>query len=154
MLSSELAPLSTPKPDLAFGLSVSVNNSSGSLPQNLPLLEHADLVALQVHARIHPWPSQSIPELVFPSIIYECKSDSSVLYFAENKAAGAAAKALKMVEELMEAAERTDLRLPVFAICSQGCFWRIYVAYSTAHPRGRRVVSLVVWRAFHSVLNE
>lgn len=124
-------------------------------PQNLPLLEDADLDALKVHARIHPSPSQqNTPDLAFPSIIYECKSELQPIYFAENQAADAAAKALKMVEELMEAAERTDLRLPIFAMCSCGSFWRIYVAYSTALQRGRRVVSLVVWLAFRSVLNE
>lgn len=68
--------------------------------------------------------------LAFPAIVYECKSDSSSIYFAENQAAGGAAKALRMLEGLYEAAECTsEEKLPVMALCSQGPLWEVWVAF-------------------------
>lgn len=64
----------------------------------------------------------------FPCVIHEAKSDPSTLFFAENQAAGAAAKALIVQERLCSAAS-TETRLPVTAFCSQGYNWEVWVAF-------------------------
>ena len=140
LLQGEGSPLSTPKPDYSFGLAI---DRSGPFPtalmdpQSAPVLSDAFLSHLQVTTRLQPWLATGIVDMVFPCIIHEAKSDSSTLFFAENQVAGAAAKALIVLEELCSAAS-SEIRLPVIGFCSQGYNWEVWVAFRGSN---RKIVS-------------
>ncbi|PWN86691.1 hypothetical protein FA10DRAFT_51205 [Acaromyces ingoldii] len=91
------------------------------------------LEAIRLRKGLHPWPSLSIPDVAFPCFIFEAKSDSSVLFFAENQAAGGVAKALKILEglerEFQEVGGTLEHPLPVIAACTQGALWEVLLGF-------------------------
>lgn len=136
VLAGDAAPLSTPKPDLGFGLrpEIATYPTTSDRPQDAPALSEETLEAMRLRLGLHPWPSPGLPEVVFPCVIFEAKSDSSVLFYAENQAAGGAATALKMLESLRTAyATMTGApaqeNWPVVVICSQGSLWEVLLAF-------------------------
>lgn len=143
-MAGELSPLSTPKPDLAIGLLVAdedIARDSTSSHMAEVGVRDVDLLNLQIKYHIHPWPSNGTPDLAYPAIVYECKSDTSPIYYAENQAAVAAAKALRMLSELATAGQESDADLPVIVLCSSGFSWRIFVAFEDVTFPNRQTVS-------------
>lgn len=122
-----------PKPDYSFGLAVNDDADSPIPtaridPRTAPVLSDAFLSHVQVALGLQPWLAKGVTDMIFPCVIHEAKSDSSTLFFAENKAAGAAAKAVIVQERLCSAAS-TEICLPVTAFCSQGYNWEVWVAF-------------------------
>ncbi|PWN86678.1 hypothetical protein FA10DRAFT_50681 [Acaromyces ingoldii] len=93
------------------------------------LTEHV-LGLLNSHAafRLIATPSTGLEEVAFPFLVYEAKSDSSSLFFAENQSAGGAAKALSLLQQLSSYDDGTDT-LPVFAFASCGTLWEAFIAF-------------------------
>jgi len=137
LLQGEGSPLSMPKPDYSFGLSIDKSTPFPTAlmdPRSAPVLSDAFLTHLQVTTRLQPWLATGIVDMVFPCIIHEAKSDSSTLFFAENRVAGAAAKALIVLEQLCLAAS-SEIRLPVTAFCSQGYNWEVWVSFRGSNQK-------------------
>lgn len=134
--------MSVPKPDLGFGLTVR-DDADDTDPEDCryPPLLQPQLTHLQIGMRIHPWPSPRLPELAFPAVVYECKSDSSSILYAENQAAGGAAKALCMLEDLRKLVPEEFDKVPVIALCSQGPIWKVFVAFRKDSVPQRGIVS-------------
>lgn len=132
---AEGAPLSVPKPDLSFGLrpEESAHSTASDLPHLASVLSEDFLEAARIRLGLHPWPSPSLPEVAFPCLVFEAKSDSSALFFAENQATGGAAKALSMLHGLQQCFEESDggkpSGLPVLVWCTQGSLWEFLIAY-------------------------
>lgn len=118
--------LSTPRPDLTYGLAV---------PQlQAPSLSLAPLVQLNELHAIQPFSSPARPDLAFPFLIFEARTDSGNIVAAENQAAHGAAKALAMLETLVEAHRRfggaqASPRLPIIVVCSAGSLYEVFVAF-------------------------
>lgn len=117
---------STPRPDLTYGLAI---------PQmQAPSLSLAPLVQLNNLYGVQPFSSPARPDLAFPFLIFEARTDSGNIVAAENQAAHGAAKALAMVETLVETHRRyggaqASPRLPVVVICSAGSLYEVFVAF-------------------------
>jgi hypothetical protein len=121
--------LSTPVPDILFGLAT----VRRSLDQADPLSSSV-LVHLMTTSGIEPFITPGRTDLAFPCIIYEAKSDTENLVAAENQVSHGAAKALAMIRSLRDAyhdlgGARVSERLPVIAICSQGPIYEVFVAF-------------------------
>lgn len=131
LVQDELAPLSLPEPDFALGLAVHDDTSISVELKIAPTMQRNenDLIHLRIHAALHPSLFTGTPMLAFPIIVYECKSDTQPIFFAENQAAGAVAKALRMQDGLFEAAGATGEPLPVLAFYSQGTIWRAFTSF-------------------------
>lgn len=101
----------------------------------------------------HPWFTAMVSQRSnwhgFPCVIHEAKSDSSTLFFAENQAAGAAAKALILQEQLSTAAS-IDLTLPNTAFCSQDYNWEVWVALR--NPNERIVSGMIKFKSIQVFL--
>jgi hypothetical protein len=110
--------LSTPMPDLMYGLAVSMTQKH--IISEAPVLSN--------RCGIQSSPTQDRQDLAFPCVIFEAKSDSGSLLAAENQAALAAAKALSMLETLKVVAG-ASYRLPTFVICTQGSIYEVFVAF-------------------------
>ena len=132
--SADSRPLSIPKPDIGVGLRVIERAelqtmSSQTRARDELLTEHV-LGLLNSHAafRLIATPSTGLEEVAFPFLVYEAKSDSSSLFFAENQSAGGAAKALSLLQQLSSYDDGTDT-LPVFAFASCGTLWEAFIAF-------------------------
>lgn len=117
--------LSTPTPDLVFGLAVL---ESQDLPSPAPALSEEVLVRLISLCGIQPFPVQAERAIAFPCVVFEAKSDSATLLAAEYQAAHAAAKALSMLETLKVVAG-ASCRLPTVVVCSQGSIYELLVSF-------------------------
>lgn len=118
--------LSTPMPDLMYGLAVSVTQKH--IISEAPALSNRLLGHLKTLCGIQSSPTQGRQDLAFPCVIFEAESDSGSLLAAENQAALAAAKALSMLETLKVVAG-ASYRLPTFVICTQGSIYEVFVAF-------------------------
>ncbi|PWN18147.1 hypothetical protein BCV69DRAFT_86321 [Microstroma glucosiphilum] len=118
--------LSAPKPDLTFGLAIpQIHAPSLSL---VPLVELNDFYGLQ------PFSSPARPDIAFPFLIFEAKTDCGNMVAAENQAAHGAVKALAMMKTLDDIHRRVggaqaSPRLPVVVICSVGSLYEVFVAF-------------------------
>ncbi|PWN18865.1 hypothetical protein BCV69DRAFT_301018 [Microstroma glucosiphilum] len=140
---AETYPLSTPQPDYGFGLRsqppCSVNGPNGqSTP---PALSQESLWPLKLQLTTPPCPSPDLPEIIYPCLIVQVGSQVDPLFFTQNHAAGAAVKALSMIESLEGCYRKTVKKekedeeethrgpLPVLAICTQGAMWEFSIAF-------------------------
>ncbi|CEH14051.1 hypothetical protein CBOM_01930 [Ceraceosorus bombacis] len=129
ILSGEGDPISTPKPDVAFGLLPELDSASS--------LGEEFLVAARLQLGLHPWPSDSLREVAYPCLLHEYVTDLEVLYFAQNRAAGTAAMALKMLRDLRNLREKRAHApagqqgepLPILVFCNQGDLWEVMIAF-------------------------
>lgn len=72
-------------------------------------------------------PSPGLIRMAFPFLVYEAKPDSSPLFYAENQAAGGAAKCLTLQRQIWHSTMRSS---PLsFAICSEGTTWEILLCF-------------------------
>lgn len=122
--------LNDPKPDVAIGLHA-IDSSTLVIPDR-----HAwnplSTKALETLRAYPPFfltysPSER-RDLIYPAIIYEAKSDSNPILWAENQAAVGVARALGLLSELARMAESTSIP-PVFAITSAGSTWQLHIAF-------------------------
>ncbi|CAO1612701.1 unnamed protein product [Jaminaea pallidilutea] len=120
--------LPTPQPDLFFDLSPA--QFEGSTAMNRICLKEA-----RAQRQLHPWPSFQLVQVAFPFLIFKCRSDTGTLLFAENEAAGCAAKALTMLRGLdNEGSAGSSLSesiqdLPIIVCCSQAPMWEVFLAF-------------------------
>ncbi|PWN23661.1 hypothetical protein BCV69DRAFT_279591 [Microstroma glucosiphilum] len=118
--------LSTPVPDLIFGLAVSVTQDV--ILSQAPTLSNRLLAHLVSLCGIQSFPTQDRRDVAYPCVIFEAESDAGSLLAAENKAALAAAQALSMLETLKIVAQ-ASYRLPAIVICTQGSIYEVFVAF-------------------------
>lgn len=80
-------------------------------------------------------PSFDLLIAAFRFPIFKCRSDTDTLLFAENEAAGCAAKALAMLQELDDGDRTGPLLtesiqdLPIIVFRSQGALWEVLLAF-------------------------
>ena len=67
--------------------------------------------------------------MAFPGVVFEAKSDTSSIAFAENQAALGVAKSLSILREL-EAFAGTPSSMPIVALASQGALWKVLVGFT------------------------
>lgn len=115
--------LHDPKPDFAFGL----RSTDAVTEVNSSHLSTSILNRLQDSARVRLTysPSQR-RDIVYPAIIYEGKSDTNPIVWAENQVAVGAARALGILQELSDLSGIPTHHV-VIAIASSGSEWRFYV---------------------------
>ncbi|PWN21492.1 hypothetical protein BCV69DRAFT_282215 [Microstroma glucosiphilum] len=125
LTSENSEPLSTPTPDLIFGLAVFDSQGSQS---PAPILSTKLLARLGPLCGVQSFPRQDVRDIAFPCVIFEAESDSGTLLAAENRAAHAAANALIMLKNLTAVAQAPH-RLPMVVICSQGSIYEVLVSF-------------------------
>jgi hypothetical protein len=123
--------LTTPVPDLCFGLATNEAPLDQANPLSDKLLEY-----LMTASGIEPFITSERHDFAFPCVIYEAESDAGNLYAAENQVSKGAAQALAMIRSLRDVYQnlglggaRTSERLPVIAMCSQGPIYEVFVAF-------------------------
>lgn len=135
---AETYPLSTPQPDYGFGLrSQPPCCAKGDGQTTPPALSQESLWPLKLQLTTPPCPSADLPEIIYPCLIVQVGSEVDPLFFAQNHAAGAAVKALSMIESLEECYRKTVKKeeearcapLPVLAVCTQGAMWEMSIAF-------------------------
>ncbi|PWN18699.1 hypothetical protein BCV69DRAFT_60197 [Microstroma glucosiphilum] len=120
--------LSTPTPDLAFGLPTSLDEDADEPLSRSLLTQWYNLRGVQA------FPSPGRPDMAFPCLIYEAEPDTGNLVAPENQASYGAAKALSMIQSLRNryhelGGSRMSERLPVIVICSRGPIYEVLVAF-------------------------
>lgn len=120
--------LGDPKPDAAFGLKASASSRSVAGQDKVKL-------SLEVLEALHESPSIKLTyspsrrkDIIYPAIVYEAKSDSNPILWAENQAAVGVSRALGLLGELSRLSGSGDIP-PVFAITSAGSQWQIHIAF-------------------------
>lgn len=116
------ANLPNPQPDLAFGLALSGDASSPLSKTALQSLNDPS----GVQATYSPVARGF--SLIYPSFIFEAKSDLGNILIAQNQLAVSAARALAMLNEL-SSLSRMPFQHCVILAATQGTMWRLHVAY-------------------------
>lgn len=116
-----------PKPDYAFGIRP-LQCRERNL-EDLPALSKKALEALRTSSvfSLQYSPSQR-REIAFPAIVYEAKSDSNPILWAENQAAVGAARALGILAELARLSDASEM-VHVVTITSAGSKWQFHMAF-------------------------
>lgn len=124
--------LNNPKPDMAYGLAAAVKDKSPNRadwdPLSISVLEE---LACDPAIRLIYSPSER-EDIIFPALIYEAKSDSNPILWAENQAAVGAARALAILEDLRRVSGlgEESARPTVVCLASAGPLWRVFIAMS------------------------
>jgi len=128
-----------PKPDVAIGLQpLDSSTLFISDRQTWPALSEKALYAMGQYSPLSLIysPSQRF-DVIYPAIIYEAKSDSNPILWAENQAAVGVARTLGLLEDLSRLAQSPTIP-PVIAITSAGPMWQVHIAFLS---RNGRIVS-------------
>lgn len=126
--------LSIPVPDTTIGLAV--KGRYYRVPTaRAPVLSDNFLSVIVRLRNIQPYVAPTATDLAFPCLIFEAKSQSGTLLAAANQAAHGAAKALAMVQTLRDSylgipGAPAAPRLPAIVICSQGCIYEVFLAFT------------------------
>lgn len=146
-------------PDLAFAVQTENQGFATDRVELMTPLSQLFLDLIKEEKQLHPYPTSSNPNYAFPFLVYEAKSDSQPLFYAENQAANGVVKALKMLRgletEYVNVGGVIDRPLPVIAICSQGSSWEVMIAYfAPSNGTFRRFVSVhgTFGVAFHTLI--
>lgn len=126
--------LTNPKPDLAFGLAISDEQSSPLSSKILAALEASSSVRLTYTPVAEDY-------LIFPSVIHEAKSSKNAIFWAENQLAVGAARALALLGEL-STLSGVAFQHCVILIATQGAMWKFFVAYQDEDIH-KRLVSIL-----------
>lgn len=117
-----------PRPDLAYGLPYEEERGDdGHARGSLLRMETLDALAALQHARLRFSPSEK-EDILFPALIYEAKSDSNPLLWAENQAAVGAARCLGLLRDLDGISSNIGPPGVVAMVTSAGSTWQIHLA--------------------------
>jgi len=122
--------LNDPKPDIALGLHLLDSSTLTLSDRNTwPALSRK---ALETMRNYSPFSLTYSPserrDIVYPAVIYEAKSDSNPILWAENQAAVGVARALGLLSDLARLAESAEVP-PVIAITSAGSAWQMHLGF-------------------------
>lgn len=139
LLDARAETLNNPKPDLAYGLAIHTDSralTEGSADPR-SFLNRTVIHALESSPaiRLRASPS-SRDDILFPCIVYEAKSDSNPILWAENLAAVDAASCLAILRDLAYLAGDSGAIPPVVMISSAGGLWRFHLATCASNPSG------------------
>lgn len=120
--------LNNPKPDLAYGLAYEDEDSQEPEAHHWALtVERLSTLAALPSARLRFSPSEK-EDIVFPALIYEAKSDSNPLLWAENQAAVGATRCLALLKDLNGISGNVGPSAIVAMVTSAGSTWQIHLA--------------------------
>lgn len=132
-IPADARPLSVPKPDIGLGLKVlsklHYQQAKATIDMREAVLSAPVLTDLNSNStiRLVASPSPGLAKMAFPFLVYEAKSDSSSMFFAENQVAGGAAKCLALQRQVWHPSMASP---PLsFAICSQGALWEVFLSF-------------------------
>lgn len=119
--------LSDPKPDVAIGLKPAKNDADSSAERLSITMDTLEMLRESTRVGLIYSPSHR-RDIVYPAIIYEAKSDSNPILWAENQVAIGASRALGLLADLSRSSNWATVP-PVFALTSAGSLWQVHIAF-------------------------
>lgn len=117
-----------PRPDLAYGLPYEEERGDDEQARgSLLSMETFDALAALPHARLRFSPSDK-EDILFPALIYEAKSDSNPIMWAENQAAVGVTRCLALLRDLDAVSGNVGPPAVVAMVTSAGSTWQIHLA--------------------------
>lgn len=130
---ADARPLSAPKLKIGIGLKVisrlRYQPTRAQIDLREAMLSAPVLTDLNANStiRLVTSPSPGLGKMAFPFLFTRLNPDSSSMFFAENQAAGGAAKCLALQRQVWHSSMAS--RPLSFAICSQGALWEVFLCF-------------------------
>ncbi|CAO1634846.1 unnamed protein product [Jaminaea pallidilutea] len=120
--------LNNPKPDIAYGLAYEEQDGDETQTESPQLsIERLSALSALPHARLRYSPSEK-EDILFPALIYEAKSDSNPIMWAENQAAVGVTRCLALLRDLDAVSGNVGPPAVVAMVTSAGSTWQIHLA--------------------------